>query len=82
MLSLVGRPCAINPDTKLQREARRHGWPIEEFRKRRKSGRRGIVKASVTGSVWVTLAVTRGIKKSICAPFRRSTDGPAEARGL
>lgn len=82
MLSLVGRPCAINPDAKLQKQARRHGWPIEEFRNRRKSGRRGVVKASVTGSVWVTLAVTRGIKKTICAPFRRSGVGPEEAKEL
>ena len=30
--------------------------------------RRGVVKASITGSVWVMLAVGRGIRKAI---FRR-----------
>lgn len=27
-LSLVGHPCAVNPDRKLTAEARRRGWPI------------------------------------------------------
>jgi len=71
MLSAVGNPCAINPDSKLRKVARERGWPMKEFRKRRKSGRRGVVKASVTGSVWVVLLVTRGMRRVLCAPFRR-----------
>lgn len=62
MLEAVGHPCAINPDTKLRRYATERGWPIQEFRKRTKSGRRGVVKASVTGTVWAGLAVARGIR--------------------
>lgn len=68
MLEVVGVPGAINPDSRMRRIAAERNWPIREFRKRRKSGRRGVVKASVTGSVWVLLAVGRGVRKAI---FRR-----------
>jgi HAD superfamily hydrolase (TIGR01490 family) len=83
MLNAVGNPCAINPDTKLRKYAREQKWEIREFRDRRKSGRRGIVKASISGFVWVTMAVVRGITTGICAPIkklfrsRRSPHGPA-----
>jgi DNA-binding IclR family transcriptional regulator len=36
MLTLVGHPCAINPDPALRAEARQRGWPVYDFR----SGRR------------------------------------------
>jgi HAD superfamily hydrolase (TIGR01490 family) len=36
MLTLVGHPCAINPDPGLRAQARQRGWPVYEFR----SGRR------------------------------------------
>ena len=32
MLSAVGHPVAVNPDGKLERHARLHGWPIVHFR--------------------------------------------------
>lgn len=37
MLSLVGYPCAVNPDRKLRREAREHGWRIRDYRGRRRN---------------------------------------------
>src|SRR5258708_3294901 len=36
MLTLVGHPNAVNPDTPLRAEARSRGWPVHDFR----SGRR------------------------------------------
>jgi HAD superfamily hydrolase (TIGR01490 family) len=36
MLTLVGHPNAVNPDTALRAEARSRGWPVHDFR----SGRR------------------------------------------
>ncbi len=83
MLNAVGHPCAINPDTKLRKFAMAQGWAIKEFRDRRKSGRRGIVKASITGFVWVTMAVVRGLTAGVCGPVkklfrsRKSPHGPA-----
>ncbi|MFN3865811.1 MAG: HAD family hydrolase [Demequina sp.] len=65
MLETVGNPCAINPDSKLRKLAVERGWRIEEFRKRNKNGRRGVVKASVTGTVWAGLAVVRGVRGAV-----------------
>ncbi|MDY7039640.1 MAG: HAD family hydrolase [Chloroflexota bacterium] len=31
MLQRVGCPVAVNPDFRLRRHARRHGWPVEAF---------------------------------------------------
>lgn len=71
MLETVGHPCTINPDPKMRRQANQRGWPVREFRKRRKSGRRGVVKSSVTGAAWVTIQVAKGIKSALRALFRR-----------
>lgn len=37
MLEAVGHPVAVNPDAKLERHARRHGWPIVIFSQQTKS---------------------------------------------
>ncbi len=74
MLTEVGHPCAINPDTRLRRHAKKQGWPIREFRGRG-NGRRSIVRASFTGFVWVFLVVFRGIRGTVRALFRRKKKG-------
>jgi HAD superfamily hydrolase (TIGR01490 family) len=78
MLSVVGHGCAINPDSRLRRHAKRHGWPIQEFRGRNPEGRRSIVRASLTGFVWIVMVVLRGIGHTLLAPLRalkRKRDG-------
>jgi HAD superfamily hydrolase (TIGR01490 family) len=50
MLSLVGRPVAVNPDTALRDEAKRRGWEIRDFRTGRKAARIGIPTALVLGA--------------------------------
>lgn len=50
MLSLVGRPCAINPDAHLRAHARREGWEIRDFRKGRRAARAGLIGAAVAGA--------------------------------
>jgi phosphoserine phosphatase len=37
MLEAVGHPVAVNPDARLERHARRHGWPIVIFSQQTKS---------------------------------------------
>ena len=37
MLEAVGHPVAVNPDAKLERHAREHGWPIVIFSQQTKS---------------------------------------------
>jgi HAD superfamily hydrolase (TIGR01490 family) len=44
LLSLVGRPVAVNPDSALRREARTRGWEIRDFR----TGRRAALIAGPT----------------------------------
>ncbi|WP_062077015.1 HAD family hydrolase [Demequina globuliformis] len=76
MLETVGHPCAINPDGKLLKMAKERGWGVKEFRKRRKNGRRGIVRASAAGAVWATVAVGRGVKAAGRTTVGRLTGRP------
>jgi HAD superfamily hydrolase (TIGR01490 family) len=39
MLSLVGDPCAVNPDARLRAYAKRRGWRIRDYRTGRKAAR-------------------------------------------
>jgi HAD superfamily hydrolase (TIGR01490 family) len=71
MLGAVGHPCAINPDRRLRAFAKDAGWPIKDFKGRNAKGRRNILRASLTGFVWVNLAVLRAIKHAVMRPFRR-----------
>ena len=59
MLSLVGDPCAINPDGRLRAHARRHGWRIRDYRTGRKAARAGLVTAALGGAM--TGAVAAGL---------------------
>jgi HAD superfamily hydrolase (TIGR01490 family) len=49
MLSLVGDPCAVNPDARLRAYARRQGWRIRDYRTGRKAARAGVLAAAVAG---------------------------------
>jgi HAD superfamily hydrolase (TIGR01490 family) len=46
MLRAVGHPVAVNPDSKLARHARDHGWPIVHFSQRTKS----VIRRSFTAA--------------------------------
>ncbi len=70
MLGAVGHGCAINPDSRLRRHAKRQGWPIQDFRGRNPQGRRSIVRSSLTGFVWIVMKVLRGIGHTLLAPLR------------
>jgi HAD superfamily hydrolase (TIGR01490 family) len=50
LLSLVGRPVAVNPDSALRGEAKRHGWEIRDFRTGRKAARIGVPAALGVGA--------------------------------
>jgi len=49
MLSLVGRPIAVNPDPRLRAHARAHGWPVHDFRSGRRAARIGVPIAAGSG---------------------------------
>jgi len=50
LLSLVGNPCAINPDGKLRGYAKAQGWRVRDYRTGRKAARIGIPVAAVAGA--------------------------------
>jgi len=52
MLSLVGRPVAVNPDTELREHARANGWEIRDFRTARKAAKVGLPAAAGAGAVF------------------------------
>jgi phosphoserine phosphatase len=51
MLRLVGHPHAVNPDARLRAEARRHDWPVYDFRSGRKATLVALPTAAATGAV-------------------------------
>jgi HAD superfamily hydrolase (TIGR01490 family) len=51
MLTLVGDPCAINPDSKLRAHARAQGWRVRDYRTGRKAARTGLVLGATAGAV-------------------------------
>jgi HAD superfamily hydrolase (TIGR01490 family) len=51
MLSLVGDPCAVNPDSKLRHAAQENNWRIRDYRTGRKVARAGLIGAAIAGAV-------------------------------
>ncbi|NQU37437.1 MAG: HAD-IB family hydrolase [Actinobacteria bacterium] len=51
MLSLVGNPCAINPDHKLRMHAQIEGWQMRDFRSTRLALKIGVPSAAVGGAI-------------------------------
>lgn len=63
MLSLVGHPCAVNPDAELRAHAKALNWDIRDFRTGRKAAKIGIPAAAgagaLTGAVLAGMALGR-----------------------
>lgn len=66
ILKAVGNPCAINPEPRLRRLAKRQGWPIQDFRGKRGNGRRSLAARTATG----TLLVISLVWRALWAPVR------------
>jgi HAD superfamily hydrolase (TIGR01490 family) len=71
MLSAVGRPVAVNPDSALRAEAKARGWEIRDFRTGRKAARIGVPTAlglgAVAGGVAAGVAVRREHERQAAA---------------
>ncbi len=55
MLSLVGHPCAVNPDAALRAHAKAQGWQIRDYRTGRKilsAGTRAALVGAVGSAAW------------------------------
>lgn len=59
MLTAVGHPVAVNPDTALRRQARERGWQVRDFRTGRKAAR--IAVPSTVAAGFLAGAVTAGL---------------------
>jgi HAD superfamily hydrolase (TIGR01490 family) len=57
MLSIVGNPVAVNPDSTLRAHARDNGWRIRDFRRREQFKRVALPAASGAGGIAVGLVV-------------------------
>ncbi|MEU6085116.1 HAD-IB family hydrolase [Streptomyces sp. NPDC047108] len=51
MLSIVGHPYAVNPDSRLRKHAREHGWRLRDYRTGRKAAKVGIPAAAGVGAL-------------------------------
>lgn len=70
MLSLVGHPCAVNPDKRLRQHARAQGWQIRDYRTGRKiaiAGTKAALSAGIAGGAW---RLTRIARRKTHARFR------------
>ncbi len=64
MLSLVGHPCAINPDAKLRAHARELGWRVRDYRTGRKAVQLGVPAAAAMGALAGALAAASARRRS------------------
>jgi len=65
MLTMVGDPCAINPDSRLRDHARAQGWRVRDYRTGRKAARAGLFAAGVAGAVSGSVAAGVAIRRRV-----------------
>jgi HAD superfamily hydrolase (TIGR01490 family) len=65
MLSLVGDPCVINPDSRLLEHARAHGWRVRDYRTGRRAARAGLLSAALTGAATGGIAAALAIRRKV-----------------
>jgi HAD superfamily hydrolase (TIGR01490 family) len=70
MLTLVGDPCVINPDSRLRDHAREQGWRIRDYRSGRRAARVGLFGAAVAGAVAGSVAAGLALRR------RQGRSGP------
>lgn len=64
MLSLVGHPCAINPDSELRTYAKQNGWSIKDYRGRRRNTAIGTAAgAGAIGGAVAGIALARRYRR-------------------
>jgi len=72
MLTTVGHPVAVNPDSRLKKVARQEHWDIRDFRTGRKAARVGLPAAAGAGAIAGGIAVGLAMRRQHNAPVRRA----------
>ena len=73
MLTMVGNPVAINPDSRLRKYASENGWEIKDFRTVRKAARKAMPGVlAVGGLAGVRAAARSGVGARTIGALRRS----------
>lgn len=57
MLSIVGKPVAVNPDSALRAHARENGWTVRDFRRREQVKRVALPAAAGAGGIAVGMVI-------------------------
>jgi HAD superfamily hydrolase (TIGR01490 family) len=65
MLSLVGHPCAINPDGRLKNHAEEQDWQVRDYRTGRRAARLGLLGAGVAGATAGAIATGVAVRRSL-----------------
>lgn len=65
MLSLVGHPCAINPDRRLQHHAEENDWQVKDYRTGRRAMQLGLVGTGVAGAAAGAVAAGFAVRRMI-----------------
>ncbi len=63
MLSLVGHPCAVNPDTRLRAHAKAEGWDVRDYRTGRKVAMAGGRVAAVGATAVAAWQGVRALRR-------------------
>jgi len=64
LLSLVGHPCAVNPDAELRAHAKAHGWRIRDYRTGRKAAKIGLPTAVGAGALAGGIAAAISVRRA------------------
>ena len=65
MLSLVGDPCAVNPDHRLRDHARTNGWRVRDYRTGRRAMKVGLVTAGMAGAAAGSAAAALALRRRV-----------------
>ncbi len=65
MLSLVGHPCAINPDPRLRAHASTHAWQVRDYRTGRRAARLGLLGAAAVGALAGAVATGLALRRRL-----------------
>jgi HAD superfamily hydrolase (TIGR01490 family) len=63
LLTLVGDPCAVNPDARLRDQARRNGWRVRDYRTGRKAAKVGVLAAAGAGAAAGGVAAAFAVRR-------------------